>query len=362
MTIGEELTNESIIGTLHRQGHHETSVANYPAIIPTINGRAWITGTSQHMLAPDDPSPEDSTVSSPLVPHRTPHPERPTRAAALHGDQQRTMLPRAGEPDTGSTNAFAATAIFISTASSTHNAGTVHTPELGRPRIVRPSSPSTTQAPTSWRSTAEAPSGYSLTASAVNRELPPANATPTFLLDAQRHSHAVLSGENSSAFSGQVHEVTAAQQSPHRAGLTYGEMPGVSRPTKTIHLRQRRDTAFHGRSTLAPRRHRLRAPPSSGRTPPLGAGDDAPDSARRRALLFGTDADATPTRSPSDRSPRSSRNCCPAWIDSTPARPLAVPVLPTVSRSLKISSLRRQRNADDLLGCLFLARRRIGNH
>ncbi|MEC8444895.1 MAG: proline racemase family protein, partial [Actinomycetota bacterium] len=36
---------------------HETSVANYPAIIPTITGRAWITGTSQHMLAPDDPFP-----------------------------------------------------------------------------------------------------------------------------------------------------------------------------------------------------------------------------------------------------------------------------------------------------------------
>ena len=58
MTIGEELTNESIIGTRFiGKAIHETSVANYPAIIPTITGRAWITGTSQHMLAPDDPFP-----------------------------------------------------------------------------------------------------------------------------------------------------------------------------------------------------------------------------------------------------------------------------------------------------------------
>jgi proline racemase len=58
MTIGEELTNESIIGT-HFIGRaiRETTVADYPAIVPTITGSAWITGTSQHMLAPDDPFP-----------------------------------------------------------------------------------------------------------------------------------------------------------------------------------------------------------------------------------------------------------------------------------------------------------------
>lgn len=58
MKIGDELINESIIGT-HFVGRAigETTVADYPAIIPTITGRAWITGTSQHMLAPDDPFP-----------------------------------------------------------------------------------------------------------------------------------------------------------------------------------------------------------------------------------------------------------------------------------------------------------------
>lgn len=58
MRIGDELVNESILGT-HFVGRvsAETSVADIPAIIPSITGRAWITGTSQHMLAPDDPFP-----------------------------------------------------------------------------------------------------------------------------------------------------------------------------------------------------------------------------------------------------------------------------------------------------------------
>ena len=59
MGIGHELRNESIIGT-HFIGRaiREATVGEFPAIIPTITGRAWVTGTSQHMLAPDDPFPE----------------------------------------------------------------------------------------------------------------------------------------------------------------------------------------------------------------------------------------------------------------------------------------------------------------
>ena len=58
LAIGEDLVNESIIGT-HFTGRalSETTVGDFPAIVPTITGRAWITGTSQHMLAPDDPFP-----------------------------------------------------------------------------------------------------------------------------------------------------------------------------------------------------------------------------------------------------------------------------------------------------------------
>ena len=59
LALGDALVNESILGT-HFIGRAvaETSVADIPAIVPTITGRAWITGTSQHMLAPDDPFPE----------------------------------------------------------------------------------------------------------------------------------------------------------------------------------------------------------------------------------------------------------------------------------------------------------------
>jgi proline racemase len=29
-----------------------------PAVVPTITGRAWVTGTAQYMLDPRDPFPE----------------------------------------------------------------------------------------------------------------------------------------------------------------------------------------------------------------------------------------------------------------------------------------------------------------
>ena len=59
LALGETLKNESLIGT-HFLGRvkETTMVAGIPAIIPEITGRAWITGTSVHMLAPDDPFPE----------------------------------------------------------------------------------------------------------------------------------------------------------------------------------------------------------------------------------------------------------------------------------------------------------------
>jgi proline racemase len=35
----------------------ETTVAGLPAVVPTITGRAWVTGTAQYHLDPDDPFP-----------------------------------------------------------------------------------------------------------------------------------------------------------------------------------------------------------------------------------------------------------------------------------------------------------------
>ena len=58
LKVGETLTGISIIdsrftGKIVR----ETDIAGKKAIIPSISGRAWITGTSQLMLDPDDPWP-----------------------------------------------------------------------------------------------------------------------------------------------------------------------------------------------------------------------------------------------------------------------------------------------------------------
>ena len=58
MGLDDELVNESFIGT-HFIGRivEETEVADRPAIVPTITGRAWITGTAQYVLSDDDPFP-----------------------------------------------------------------------------------------------------------------------------------------------------------------------------------------------------------------------------------------------------------------------------------------------------------------
>jgi proline racemase len=58
LAIGDEFTNESLIGSrfLGRL-MEETTVGDVPAVIPSITGRAWITGTAQYILAPDDPFP-----------------------------------------------------------------------------------------------------------------------------------------------------------------------------------------------------------------------------------------------------------------------------------------------------------------
>jgi len=59
LPLDTDFRNESFIGT-HFIGRlvEETSVGGLPAVIPTVTGRAWITGTAQYHLDPDDPFPE----------------------------------------------------------------------------------------------------------------------------------------------------------------------------------------------------------------------------------------------------------------------------------------------------------------
>ncbi|WIX77775.1 proline racemase family protein [Amycolatopsis carbonis] len=58
LALHTDFRNESFIGT-HFIGRlvEETTVASLPAVVPTITGRAWLTGTAQYFLDPDDPFP-----------------------------------------------------------------------------------------------------------------------------------------------------------------------------------------------------------------------------------------------------------------------------------------------------------------
>ena len=56
--VGDVFVNRSLIGT--RFGGRivgETEVGGLPAVVPEIEGRAWITGMGQYVLDPDDPFP-----------------------------------------------------------------------------------------------------------------------------------------------------------------------------------------------------------------------------------------------------------------------------------------------------------------
>ena len=58
LPLGTDFVNESYIGTSFTgRLVEETSVAGIPAVVPTITGRAWVTGTAQYMLDPSDPFP-----------------------------------------------------------------------------------------------------------------------------------------------------------------------------------------------------------------------------------------------------------------------------------------------------------------
>lgn len=58
VAVDEEVVNESFIGS--RFGARilrETTVGGRAAILPSITGRAWVTGTAQYLLDPTDPFP-----------------------------------------------------------------------------------------------------------------------------------------------------------------------------------------------------------------------------------------------------------------------------------------------------------------
>lgn len=57
--VGGELVNESLIGSRFTGTVLEETVeCGVPAVVTRVRGRAWITGTAQYVVDPDDPFPE----------------------------------------------------------------------------------------------------------------------------------------------------------------------------------------------------------------------------------------------------------------------------------------------------------------
>jgi len=63
LPLGADFVHEGILGTTFTgRLEEETRVGPYPAVVPSITGRAWITGLAQYLLDPDDPFPEGFTI------------------------------------------------------------------------------------------------------------------------------------------------------------------------------------------------------------------------------------------------------------------------------------------------------------
>ena len=62
--IGEPFRHAGILGTVFTgELIREVDIGSaLPAVVPTITGQAWITGTANYMIDPDDPFPEGFTL------------------------------------------------------------------------------------------------------------------------------------------------------------------------------------------------------------------------------------------------------------------------------------------------------------
>jgi proline racemase len=58
-----DFRHEGVLGTVFTgRLVEETRVGDRPAVVPTISGRAWITGFASYVVDPEDPFPEGFTV------------------------------------------------------------------------------------------------------------------------------------------------------------------------------------------------------------------------------------------------------------------------------------------------------------
>lgn len=63
LPLNQDFPHEGILGTIFTgRLVAETKVGPYQAVIPTLSGRAWITGFAEYVVDPEDPFPEGFTV------------------------------------------------------------------------------------------------------------------------------------------------------------------------------------------------------------------------------------------------------------------------------------------------------------
>ncbi len=63
LELNQDFVHEGILGTTFTgRLTARTQVGEYPAVVPTLSGQAWITGFSHYVLDPDDPFPDGFTV------------------------------------------------------------------------------------------------------------------------------------------------------------------------------------------------------------------------------------------------------------------------------------------------------------
>ncbi|HYP46041.1 MAG TPA: proline racemase family protein [Propionibacteriaceae bacterium] len=63
LVVGQPFVHQGVLGTTFTGLLHATAtVGERPAVLPSVEGRAWITGLNSLMLDPDDPFPQGYTV------------------------------------------------------------------------------------------------------------------------------------------------------------------------------------------------------------------------------------------------------------------------------------------------------------
>ncbi len=63
LPLEQDFIHEGILGTTFKgRLVRETAIGDRPAVVPTIRGTAWITGTAQYVVDVDDPFPDGYTV------------------------------------------------------------------------------------------------------------------------------------------------------------------------------------------------------------------------------------------------------------------------------------------------------------